>query len=80
MFDFEPRKNAEPRPHQGLAADAVTELVTGRVHIDEANRRVVRLEARNVPGQKASVATRVKLVALARTQRQPWTCAASESR
>ena len=45
MFDFEPRKNAEPRPHQGLAADAVTELVTGRVHIDEANRRVVRLEA-----------------------------------
>ena len=61
VFDFEPRKNAQSRAGGDRAADAVIGILTGRLHVDEADRRVARLEARNAPGQKASVATGVKV-------------------
>lgn len=60
VFDFHPRKNARP----GAASNrtnAIANILIGRVFIDEADRRVVLLEARNTPGEKASVATGVKL-------------------
>lgn len=61
VFDFEPRKEAAPKSRGDRAADAVTRILTGRLHIDEADLRVAKLEARNTPGQKASVATGVKV-------------------
>ncbi len=61
VFDFEPRKKPGPKAPTDRAADAVMRILTGRLHIDEADRRVARLEARNAPGQKASVATGVKV-------------------
>jgi len=61
VLDFEPRKDAGSKGQGDRAADAVTRILTGRLHIDEADRRVARLEARNAPGQKASVATGVKI-------------------
>ncbi len=61
VFDFEPRPGAAPKARGDRAADAVTRILTGRLHVDEADRRVAKLEARNAPGQKASVATGVKV-------------------
>lgn len=61
IFDFEPRRGAELKATADRAADAVTRILTGRLHIDEADHRVARLEAENMPGRKASVATGVKL-------------------
>lgn len=61
VVDFEPRKSGGPRGRGDRAADAVTRILTGRLHVDEADLRVARLEARNAPGQKASVATGVKV-------------------
>jgi len=61
IFDFEPRKNAAPRSSSNRTTDAVARILTGRVQIDEADRRVVRLDAWNEPGEKASVSTGVKL-------------------
>ena len=60
VFDFVPRPGAPPRSSD-RAANAVTRILSGRVHIDEADRRVVRLDARNTPGEKAGLATGVKL-------------------
>lgn len=61
VLDFEPRKGADSKPSGDRGADAVTRILTGRLHVDEADLRVARLEARNMAGQKASVATGVKL-------------------
>ncbi len=61
VLDFEPRKKAESNAQGDRAAEAVTRILIGRLHIDEADLRVARLEARNAPGQKASVATGVKV-------------------
>jgi hypothetical protein len=61
VFEFEPRGNPERKSAEGRATDALARILTGRLLVDEADRRVVRLEARSRPGQKASVATGVKV-------------------
>ncbi len=61
VFDFKPRKDGKTQTGSGRAADAVARILTGRAHIDEADQRVVLLDARNAPGKKASVATGVKV-------------------
>lgn len=61
VFDFEPRKKPVAKVQGDRAADAVTRILTGRLHVDEADLRVARLEARNMPGEKAGVATGVKI-------------------
>jgi hypothetical protein len=61
LFDFRPRDRTEPRDSSNRATKAVAKILTGRVHIDEADRRVVLLEAVNAPGGKASVAAGVKI-------------------
>lgn len=61
VFAFEPRKDMESKASSDRAADALARILTGRVHIDEADKRVARIEARNAPGQGASVATGVKV-------------------
>jgi len=61
VVDFEPRKNAPPPTASNAAANAVTKILSGRLHIDEADLRVSRLLAWNTPGQNASVAPLVKL-------------------
>ena len=60
VVDFEPRKTGA-KANGDRAGDAITRILMGRLHIDEADRRVARLEAHNAPGQKASVATGVKV-------------------
>jgi len=60
VFDFKPTQNPRPGSDRNRT-DAVAKILVGRVFIDEADRRVVLLEARNTPGEKASVATGVKL-------------------
>ena len=61
VFEFVPRKGSAPKASAGRAADAVAGILTGRVHIDETDRRVVRFEGHTMEGQKASVATGVKI-------------------
>ena len=61
VLDFEPRKRTESKDRGDRAADAVTRILIGRLHVDESDLRVARLEARNAPGKKASVATGVKV-------------------
>ena len=60
VFDFKPRKDGKTQG-TGRATDAVARILTGRAHIDEADQRVVLLDARNAPGKKASVATGVRV-------------------
>lgn len=60
IFDFEPRKGVARRSGD-RAENAVTRILQGQVRIDEADGRVVLLEARNTPGQRAGVATGVRL-------------------
>lgn len=63
VFDFEPR----PGPGAAAAdesADRVTRILSGRLYVDESERRVARLEAWNTPGRDAKVSTGVKLGAL----------------
>ena len=59
VFAFEPAKG-ERRPPSGRT-EAIAGILHGTLHIDEADRRVARLEARTAEGQKAGVATGVKL-------------------
>ena len=61
VFEFEPRKTQDSKASSDRASDAVTRILTGRVHIDEADRRVVELDARNAAGQRARVAAGVNL-------------------
>ena len=61
VLDFLPREDAPRSPSSGRASEAVTKILTGRLEIDEADKRVVRLEAHNAAGRNASVATGVKL-------------------
>jgi hypothetical protein len=56
VLDFEPKKGAAKAP-----GNAVAKILSGRLSIDEADRRVARLLAWNTAGQKASVATGVKI-------------------
>jgi hypothetical protein len=60
VFDFAPLKSAA-RGSSGRGSDAIARILTGRLHVDEADRRVARIDARNVPGGKASLATGVRL-------------------
>jgi hypothetical protein len=61
VFDFVPLSNVGDarRPTQG--SDAIARILMGRLHVDEVDRRVAKLEAHNVPGGKASLATGVRL-------------------
>jgi hypothetical protein len=61
VVDFQPRKGAPPPSSTNAAANEVTKILSGRLHIDEADLRVSRLVAWNTAGQKASVATGVKV-------------------
>jgi len=61
VFDFEPRSGRRSSGQGNRRTNAVAGILMGRVYIDEADRRVVLLEARNTPGEKASVATGVKI-------------------
>jgi hypothetical protein len=72
VFDFEPRKTPGPKRSSDGATDALARILTGRLHVDEADRRVVLLEAHNTPGQKASIATGVKLGALELSMAFAW--------
>jgi hypothetical protein len=60
VVDFEPRKTGS-KASGDRAGDAITRILMGRLYIDEADRRVAKLEAHSTPGQKASVATGVKV-------------------
>lgn len=63
VFEFSPRPDAT-KPSNDEAADRVTRILSGRLYIDETERRVARLEAWNTPGRDAKVSTGVKLGAL----------------
>lgn len=63
VFEFAPRPDAA-KPSNDEAADRVTRILSGRLYIDETERRVARLEAWNTPGRDAKVSTGVKLGAL----------------
>lgn len=60
VVDFVPAPKSS-KPGGDRAGDAITRILMGRLYIDEADRRVARLEAHNVPGLKASVSTGVKV-------------------
>jgi hypothetical protein len=60
-LDFQPRRD-RPRGPEGVGVgDGLLKMLGGRVVIDELDKRVVRLEARNDEHLSASVATGVKL-------------------
>jgi len=61
VFDFTPKEHSGRRDSSNRTTDAVAKILVGRIHIDEADRRVVRLDARNTPGKNASVATGVRV-------------------
>ncbi|MBK5256387.1 MAG: hypothetical protein JJE39_10175 [Vicinamibacteria bacterium] len=61
VFDFKPRENAAPTASSNRTTNAVAKILMGRMYVDEADKRVVRLDARNTPGEKASVAAGVKV-------------------
>jgi hypothetical protein len=61
VFAFEPRKGAS-KASSGRT-EAVTRILHGTLRVDEADRRVARLDARTAEGEKAGVATGVKLSA-----------------
>jgi hypothetical protein len=61
ILDFEPRKSAPAPPSTHPPRDAVAKILSGRLQIDEADRRVAHLLAWNTAGQTASVATGVKV-------------------
>lgn len=63
VLDFAPRRGGPQDPPKNRAERAFTRVLNGRVHVDEADRRVTRLEARNSPGEKASINVAVKLQA-----------------
>ena len=60
VFDFEPKRGART-PSTDRAAGEIARILAGRLHIDEEDRRVAVLDARSVPGEKASVAAGVKV-------------------
>jgi hypothetical protein len=60
VFAFEPRPGWK-RDSANRAASEVAKVLSGRVLIDESDRRVVLLEGRNAPGQKAEIAAGVRL-------------------
>lgn len=63
VFGFEPRPGAAAGS-SGDAGDRVTRILSGRISIDEAERRVARVEAWNTPGRDAKVSTGVKVGSL----------------
>lgn len=60
VFDFAPLPAGAAR-RSDRGSDAIARILTGRLHVDEADRRVAKIDAHNVPGGKASLATGVKL-------------------
>jgi hypothetical protein len=60
VFAFEPRPGLK-RDSANRAASEVAKVLTGRLLIDELDRRVVLLEGRSAPGQKAEIAIGVNL-------------------
>lgn len=61
VFDFAPLPSAAASRRSDRGSDAIARILTGRLHIDEADRRVAKIDARNVTGGKASLSTGVKL-------------------
>ncbi len=61
VFDFAPLPSAGVGRRSDRGSDAIARILTGRLHVDEADRRVAKIEAHNVPGGKASLSTGVKL-------------------
>lgn len=59
IFDFAPLTLATGAKERG--SDAISRILTGRLHVDEVDRRVARIDARSLPGSNASVATSVRL-------------------
>lgn len=60
VFDFVPLKSAAQKS-SGRGSDAIARILTGRLHVDEEDRRVAKIDTRSIPGGKASLATGVKL-------------------
>jgi hypothetical protein len=60
VFDFSPLPSAKGSS-SGRGADAIARILTGRLHVDEGDRRVAKIDAHNVPGGKAKLSTGVKL-------------------
>mgnify|MGYP000216634901 CR=1 FL=1 len=66
VFAFLPLASASTgRSSGGRGSDAIARILTGRLHVDEVDRRVARIDAHNIEGGKASLATGVKLGAFA---------------
>ena len=61
VFDFVPLSSAAGARRSTLGSDAIARILMGRLHVDEVDRRVAKLDAHNVPGGKASLATGVRL-------------------
>lgn len=61
IFDFAPKANPTPGVRLGGVTDKVARILGGRVQIDEGDRRVIRLDAWSLPGEKAGIRTGVKL-------------------
>jgi hypothetical protein len=63
-LEFQPRKEHAQEDESVGVGDRLLKMLSGHVTIDEADKRVVRLEARSDEQLKASVATGVKLGAI----------------
>lgn len=61
VLEFAPRKDGSLGPSGNRAERAVARILNGRVLVDEADRRVTRLQASNSRGEKAGVGPSVKL-------------------
>jgi len=61
VFDFAPLPQPTAGRRSGRGSDAIARILTGKLHVDEVDRRVAKIEARNVPGGKASLSTGVRL-------------------
>ncbi|MEO8360796.1 MAG: hypothetical protein ABI672_12265 [Vicinamibacteria bacterium] len=61
VFEFKPKPGAAAKSGTNSITDAVAAILTGQVHIDEQDRRVVLLEAHSLEGRKVGVRTGVKL-------------------
>jgi hypothetical protein len=61
VFDFAPLPRTTPSRQPDRGSDAIARILTGKLHVDETDRRVAKIEAHNIPGGKASLAKGVRL-------------------
>lgn len=62
IFDFRPDPASRDRTSSSASrTDAIARILAGQVRIDELDRRVVLLEARNTPGEDAKLAAGIKV-------------------